>query len=758
MHAGVVVLLLASCSSGRAPDTAADGGKERRNGSDEPFDPGEQPDGIVPLPDAGGIETLLLDPADSSVSIGLDEPAPVQFRAAVSSTGAPANSVTWSSDNESVGMIDPTTGLFTPTGLPGTVNIVATSNSLQSITSLRIAVSAEQHGDPDAGKQPEGAGGIGGVGGEGGGTKIEDQQLLAAFEKKPQIDAKLSWLYPYDATVWPRGLPAPLLQWRPSEHEAVAVKLHIEVDDLFRYNGYFGRPVGLTADNPFVRLPIPQRVWEIALSSGKTLRIQLIVAVAEGDSFRTYTPATNPTWTIAPTTLRGAVYYNSYGTKLAENYSGAKGGNGRMGGATLAIRRNAFDPVLVAGATTSDSSGCRVCHSVSADGSRMIVQHANNLSSSEYDLRDGNRERALPATDNGKFGWAALSPDGAIALGNAGPPGSNSQNRASLDHSALYRVADGSVLSSPGLSDFVTQAATPAFSPQGDKLAFNYAAGSGAGLAAVHQSLVVMNVEKVDDSTYSFSDPREVFRSSGTARPGWPYFLPDGQSLVFQLQREPGAGEEHFVTRNGARGELWWTDLDGNAHALDRANGKGYLPTSDAGHADDTTLQFEPTAAPIVAGGYAWVVFTSRRQYGNVAVRDPYESDARSHDLSVGNPEGPTTKKLWVTALDMPPKPGSDPSHPAFYLPAQELYAGNSRGFWVLDACKEKGKNCSGGDECCGGYCRVDPEFGGKICHDVPTMDCAMELEACNVDRDCCQNRGAALSCVAGRCAQLVVF
>ena len=101
------------------------------------------------------------------------------------------------------------------------------------------------------------------------------------------------------------------------------------------------------------------------------------------------------------------------------------------------------------------------------------------------------------------------------------------------------------------------------------------------------------------------------------------------------------------------------------------------------GHDDDTSLQYEPTVAPIVAGGYAWVVFTSRRLYGNVATRQsllqrpalprPHrQPDARR---SCGSP--PSTCR----------PPGTDPSHPAFYLPAQELLAGNSRGFWVL-ACK----------------------------------------------------------------------
>lgn len=63
-------------------------------------------------------------------------------------------------------------------------------------------------------------------------------------------------------------------------------------------------------------------------------------------------------------------------------------------------------------------------------------------------------------------------------------------------------------------------------------------------------------------------------------------------------------------------------------------------------------------------------------------------SDPRDHDLTVT----PTIQELWVVALDLTPKAGQDPSHPAFYLPIQELLAGNNRGFGVADPCKADGQ------------------------------------------------------------------
>jgi hypothetical protein len=700
---------------------------------------------------------LLIDPADKQATLGVEAPSPVQYTASLSTTGAAAQSVKWSADHAELGTIDRDTGVFTPSGVAGKLTLTATTSKLTATTTLTLRVAAKQHGDPDAGKLPQGAGGIGGVGGEGGGSKLTDPEIISALDASATPDAQLKWLYPYDGTIWPRGLPAPLLQWS-SQAPVSAVKIHIAVGDLFSYDGYFGPPSALAAGKPFNRLPIPQEVWRLAQASGKTLKIGLTIAAKSGDGSWSTRSATDQTWTTAPTTLRGTVYYNSYGTKLAENFNGALGGNGRFGGATLAIRGGTFDPALVAGSTTSDSSGCRVCHTVSSDGSRMIAQQPDNMVSSAYDLRDMNRERMYSDADRGKLGWSALSPDGSIALGNAGPPGDNSSNVTNLSTSALYRVSDGMSLPVEGLSELVTQAAMPAFSVDGKMLAFNFAQGPGTtSIVGDGRTLVVVDFESKSKDSYAIKNPRAVFTGESTKRPGWPFFLPDGKGLVFQLELVPGSNDERFATRLGARGELWWTDLEGHAHALDRANGKGYLPTS-AIHSDDTTLQYEPTVAPLVAGGYAWVVFTSRRLYGNVATRDAFESDARNFDLSADNPSGPTTKKLWVSALDMPAKAGSDPSHPAFYLPAQELFAGNSRGFWVLDACKSNTAACGGGDECCGGYCRMTEEFLVPVCTDTPPTLCANEYESCKVDADCCSGDKAPLSCIAGRCAQLLIY
>lgn len=701
--------------------------------------------------------TLSIMPS-GTVSIDSLAPQPTVFSARLPDGSPSAVSVSWETSPRELGTIDARTGVFTPSGAGGKLTISAQAGTLRAVVTVVVVARATLNGDPDFGKMPAGAGGVGGVGGDGAGSSLTDPRVRAALDDAPTEDASLKWLYPYDGTVWPRGLPAPLLQWSYGEHVPRAVKLTITVDDTFVSTLYLGPPSGLSQID---RLPIPQAVWRNALLSGRTMKVALTYAASDGSGgYRAHKAARELSWTVAPTTLRGIVYYNSYGTKLAENADGALGGNGRFGGATLAIEAGSFEPKLVAGSTSTDSSGCRVCHTVSGDGSTLIALRDDGWSPALYDLK--NRKERIPTaaekeTFDGKFGWSALYPDGTVALGASGPPGINQGNRASLDVTGLYRVADASALTTRGLSEVVTQAATPSFANDGSKVVFNLYKGAGVPAAPGNgKSLFTMDVKRADANTFDFSNPTPIFTATGDKQlPGWPFFLPDNKGVVFELELAAGGYDEHLMTRLGARGELWWTDLQGKAHALDAANGKGYLASGSTGHGDDTTLQYEPTVAPIVAGGYAWVVFTSRRVYGNVATRDPFESDPRGHDLTPGNSKGPTTKKLWVTALNIPATPGTDPSHPAFYLPAQELFAGNSRGFWSLDVCKADGTQCSGGDECCGGYCTVVTEF--PVCGSDRPKACVQEYDKCNVDADCCKDRGA-LSCIGGRCSTTILL
>lgn len=501
----------------------------------------------------------------------------------------------------------------------------------------------------------------------------------------------------------------------------------------------------------FIRHPIPQDVWDAATASvgassaGGTDRLRVSLVVARNGA------AVGPissTWTIAPVRLSGTIYYNSYGSQLAKNHGGAVGGDGQFGGAVLSIRVGDTAPRLTAGSNGGDAQ-CRTCHSVAARGSRLIVQRGDDYdTSSVYGLNASGSATETRMTTGATF--PGLTPLGDKALAPSGQ---------------LLALPSGDVLPSSGLGAAFTNLGTPAFSPDGSLVAFNPMAGTGVPNPT--QKLVVMNF---DGATNAFSNPTVVVDVTGqpaAERPGWPAFLPDGRSLVFQHQSVAGGdgnSEGALYTRKGAKAQIHWASASGGAvTALDRLNGTGYLPSLatpsslvcradgntvsgiDPGHVDDTNFNYEPTVNPIASGGYSWVVFTSRRMYGSVADIPPFCSDPRGVDLV----RNVTTKKLWVAAIDVNGQPGADASHPAFYLPAQELLAGNSRAFWVLDPCREDGVSCETGDQCCNGFCQPG-EGGALVCSNTPpSAHCSMQQERCTTNADCCDSSN---SCVGGFC------
>jgi hypothetical protein len=215
---------------------------------------------------------------------------------------------------------------------------------------------------------------------------------------------------------------------------------------------------------------------------------------------------------------------------------------------------------------------------------------------------------------------------------------------------------------------------------------------------------------------------------------GWPAFTPDAKTVVYHAGSSE-AFETDSTDEAGAvtTGDLYAVDVASKTTVrldkLDGYSGGGasYLP------ANDPNLSFAPTVLPEAVGGYFWVVFTSHRSYGNTL-------PSKDNDDQNG--------KLWVAAIDINAAPGTDSSHPAFYLDGQESVSDNLRGFWVLDPCKDDGNGCNSGDECCGGYCRPGPS-NALVCVTNPG-GCANEYEKCTQASDCC---GTNSQCINGKCA-----
>ena len=704
----------------------------------------------------GAVEqsSLAITPVAPTITVVTGQPAPtVQFTLLVGGKATAASK--WLLDRGELGTIN-SAGLFTPSGtVAGTGNISATYGNATPATTVTVNIQTTNQGDPGYVANPPapGPGGYGGVGGNGPGAPPSSGQM-GTLNGTPTADSSVTLLYPYDGTVWPQALLAPLLQWYPGSHSFDSVYVHIQ-EANFEYKGYFAANA-----TPFLNVPIPQAAWTtMGFSNGGE---PVTVSVVFGQGSQAYGPYTE-TWKVAQGSLQGTIYYNSYGTSLVKNSDpGDLDNNGdQYGAGTLAIAPGATAPTLVAGVNSinpaGDGSGCRVCHTASANGAALVTQASDSTAEND----DSYSESVYLSLTNDTTGGAgtplateylafpALYPDGSLLFSNAAVmndpliPGDGT--------SKLYSLPAGTLVGGVTGLPANLAAGLPSFSPDGTHVSFNFWGGTIGAATGDQISLGVIDF----NGTNAFSNPRVVYTppnsSGGDPAVIYSSFLPNSSAIVFELELSTGndVGDWGYTWAGspsappGHTSELWWLDLgSGMTHRLDQLNGYNasgalYLPDNQNGtktHSamQDATLNYEPTVAPIASGGYAWIVFTSRRMYGNVAQLAPWLSDPQDYDWL----NEVTDKKLWVAAVDLNATPGADASHPAFYLPAQELHAGNARGYWTVPPCRPNGTACQVGDECCGGYCETG-EDGGLVCTaQMPT--CSALYEKCTSTSDCC--------------------
>ena len=748
---------------------------------------------------ASGPFTVTPD-SPQTISVVVGQAMPVVMFSAMANN-MPAN-VTWSIDRAQVGLIGPgpaATTTFTPTGsVGGLATITATlgSSTLQRQVFVKLSATqngltagnaAEQTQVPTSVAALSQGGGIGGVGGEGLGVAVQDPTTLSALAAPASNGSteSLALLYPYDGTVWPQGLPAPQLMWTWTPGDADAIRIDLATTTgSFSYSGTFGRPAILTqTSGNFIRHPIPEDIWAIATNTagGPTLdgsKDQLTLKLTVARSGTAYGPLSE-TWTVAPGPLSGVVYYNSYGTQLVKNWVNLDAAGHSVGAAILAVRSGDLTPSLIVGTNSptnamgnpADDTGCHVCHNVASHGRWLITQTEQGTPADGltylYDLSSANVQASQVAlTEQGTFSLAAMTGDGSYALTDALDPSSTNpsitNSSAGTATSSFWKFGP-TPQSAPltGLPAGVG-AGAPVFAP--DDSAAAYIAVTGT----TKSPLGPLVMASYNASTQTFGTPSTIATPAAGQSLANPHFLPPNNGIVFETQVRVSQSDALVVTRDGARSELWWSSLGPTPMALALAtlNGKSgatsYLPVLPNNHGiagatdpqssynetgwDDTTLNYEPSVLPISTGGYVWVVFTTRRAYGNQLDSVPWLSWPPDYDTTQ-LAQAPT-KKLWIAAIDLSAAPGTDPSHPAFYMPGQEILAGNSRARWALDACRPDGTACDSGDQCCNGYC--ENGGAGPVCASSSPRGCGAVQEHCASASDCCDPTN---SCVDGFCA-----
>jgi hypothetical protein len=574
------------------------------------------------------------------------------------------------------------------------------------------------------------AGGDAAGGGDGGGhptptgpVTIDDcasgasvsQSVASMLQAGGPVDPAMRWLYPYDKTVFPGGILPAVLQWVPQSGGADAVYVHMR-SSLFEYRGCFGA-------NPKRQLAVPDKAWTTAWqqSTGANDPLTVELTTLAGS---TVSGPISEQWTWALGSLKGVVYYNTYTSPQVAN-----------NGAVMVIAPGAAQPMAFLSIPgTAPVGPCISCHSLSSNGSMLVAQRHKYppglVQSESYDLMATpapNPSSPLAKVTTDDWGFSAVYPDGSRLLTDGTPnktgaffpaAAGNNPGMVGPAPSKMFDPRTGSAIPFTGLA--AKYAMMPSFSPDGTKVVFNdYDAGMG-------HSLTVMDF---DPATNTFSNPKQIY-SDPSRYPGWPFFTPDSRWIAFALGDSSNfASLYNPPLPRVARGDLWMVDVaTGTAHSLDAANGLSASGSSLLPYPGrDEHLDFYPTVSPVPAGGYFWVFFTSRRNYGNVLV-DPND--------------GAPSKKIWVTALTIGAGSGSDVSHPAFYLPGQELGSGNIRAFATLAPCKPNGPSCTTGIDCCGGTCNA-----GQC---SPEQGCSPLDGRCSTAKDCCNT---SLQCINGFCS-----
>jgi hypothetical protein len=543
-----------------------------------------------------------------------------------------------------------------------------------------------------------------------GNAAMLDAAAVTALQT-PGDASGMRWLYPYDGTIFPRGLMPPLMMWSGNDAPD-AVYLHIK-SGLFEYHGCL-----VPSGNG--QLPMPDDIWaemgERAMGEADPFVVSLNVRV---DGV-TYGPITE-SLVIARATLKGSIYYNTYSS---EKFRQAGGSNG----AVLRIPPGDWAEVFL------ELRNCHGCHTVSANGARLVALSSDNQGSGSgvsYELSQS--APPLPVLTNGSPGatFAGVTPDGELFLSNANIGGIGPQQSLGPVDATLYETDTGTEVPGTGI---VTGALMPTFSSDGSLLVFNdYAINTAHGLALMD----------FDQAARTADNYRKIYESP-TDYPAWPFVMPDDRAVLFALTNSPEfSGKGGYIAipplgpaaLDGPPSDLYLLDLDddvpvllaramGFDDAADATAGTTYLPF---GLAAEAHQNYYPTVSPVPSGGYFWVFFDSIRHLGNL-----------------GRQRG-----LWATAVTLSAAGdySVDPSHPAFYVPGQEYGAGNHRAFTALDPCMEDGADCSVGVDCCNGFC-TDGSCG------QPAPRCSKLDESCASTADCCD---ATQRCIGGYCSVILV-
>ncbi|MEP7051450.1 MAG: PA14 domain-containing protein [Pseudomonadota bacterium] len=428
-------------------------------------------------------------------------------------------------------------------------------------------------------------------------------------------------VYPYDQTVLPIGLRAPIVQWDTNGTAATAAKLTLQYPStgpaIFQWSEIIPEATPPQAS-------IPRQVWKFFEQTAKgqpaTFSVQRLVGTGNPR------PVMNRTLNFSTAPMRGKIYYTQY----------QRGGNSNE----MQTDPGSENPAQPAFGT---NDGCPACHTVSASGnvfaasarfwrdayggSQTSTLGGISSISGSGSLTPVGDFVASPARANYQvgsedwrgFAWAPLTPDGKYALAanniwgntNAGAVGINTSLHTVNTGTSMLSGGSGTGLLAKYYAN-TTYSGTPwtRFEPQVD---FEFGALSPGGFVTTDYSVRrVGQIQAYFSETYKFEavTSDNVTLTVGAAAPvtgtnttlSLNVALTAGQLVPIQLDEvnASGASNIHLYWSSPSTPRALVPQTQLYPPAAEPLHGAQVVYQSDSGAATLTRLE------PDIASDYSW--------------------------------------------------------------------------------------------------------------------------------------------------------